>query len=151
MEIIALQEYTDKYVSLYEGEIRNIPDIIAYKLIDQNIVAKHKGGIADIVFYVSVDAETGAVRIDTTFDNIKQVYESGGSVFAEYIYNGQMGASQYALMPLSGYIANNDTGEISQFTFSFTTITGGNYPRMIWLEVGKTYASLYDKQMNPLN
>ena len=41
MEIIAKQEYTDKYVSLYEGEIRNIPDVIANKLIEQNIVAEH--------------------------------------------------------------------------------------------------------------
>lgn len=41
MEIIAKQEYTDKYVSLYEGEIRNIPDVIAEKLIEQNIVAEH--------------------------------------------------------------------------------------------------------------
>ncbi len=40
-EIIALKEYTDKYVSLYEGEIRNIGDGIADKLIEQGIVAEH--------------------------------------------------------------------------------------------------------------
>ena len=34
MEIIALQEYTDRYVSLYEGEIRNISDDLANKLIE---------------------------------------------------------------------------------------------------------------------
>lgn len=149
MEIIALQEYTDKYVSLYEGEIRNIPDIIAYKLIDQNIVAKHKGGIADIVFYVSVDSETGEVRIDTTFDNIKQAYESGGSVFAEYVYFGAMGALEYALIPLSGYVENYDTREITQFDFSCATIIGGNVPEIIQIQVGKTYVNLFEKQMDP--
>lgn len=41
MEIIALKQYTDKYVSLYEGEIRNLNDIIAQKLIEQSIVAEH--------------------------------------------------------------------------------------------------------------
>ena len=40
-EIIALQEYTDKYISLYEGEIRNIQDGIADKLIEKGVVAEH--------------------------------------------------------------------------------------------------------------
>lgn len=40
-QIITLQEYTDKYVSLYEGEIRNIEDGIANKLIEEGIVAEH--------------------------------------------------------------------------------------------------------------
>lgn len=41
MEIIALQQYTDKYVSLYEGEIRNLEDKLANKLIEKNIVKPH--------------------------------------------------------------------------------------------------------------
>lgn len=41
MEVIALQQYTDKYVSLYEGEIRNIAAPIAAKLIAKGIVAEH--------------------------------------------------------------------------------------------------------------
>lgn len=40
-EVIALQEYTDKYVSFYEGEIRNITDDIADKLITKGIVRLH--------------------------------------------------------------------------------------------------------------
>ena len=32
-EIIALQEYTDKFISLYQGEIRNIEDNLAQELI----------------------------------------------------------------------------------------------------------------------
>lgn len=41
MEIIALQEYTDKYVSLYQGEIRNINTELANRLIEKNIVKQH--------------------------------------------------------------------------------------------------------------
>lgn len=41
MEIIALQDYTDKYVSLYEGEVRNIGNNLANRLIAKEIVAEH--------------------------------------------------------------------------------------------------------------
>ncbi len=59
MEIIALQEYTDKYISLYEGEIRNIQNVLANKLIEQGIVAEHnesssgggEGGNSSFIFY----------------------------------------------------------------------------------------------------
>lgn len=40
-EIIALQEYSDKYISLYEGEVRNINIQLANRLIEQGIVAEH--------------------------------------------------------------------------------------------------------------
>ena len=40
-QIIALQEYTDKFISLYQGEIRNIEDNLADKLIEEGIVAEH--------------------------------------------------------------------------------------------------------------
>lgn len=40
-QIIALQEYSDKYISLYEGEIRNIETELANRLIEQGIVAEH--------------------------------------------------------------------------------------------------------------
>ena len=40
-EVIALQEYTDKHISLYEGEIRNIEDKLANELIEKGIIAEH--------------------------------------------------------------------------------------------------------------
>lgn len=40
-QIIAKQEYTDKYVSLYEGQIRNIANNLADRLIEKGIVAEH--------------------------------------------------------------------------------------------------------------
>ena len=48
MEIIALQQYTDKYVSLYEGEIRNIQDSLANRLIEKGIIAEHDEGSGGI-------------------------------------------------------------------------------------------------------
>lgn len=41
IEVIALQEYSDKIISLYEGEIRNIEENLAYDLIRRKIVALH--------------------------------------------------------------------------------------------------------------
>ena len=41
VEIIALQEYTDQYISLYEGEIRNLPNDIALRLINKGVAAQH--------------------------------------------------------------------------------------------------------------
>ena len=40
-QIIALQQYTDKFISLYQGEIRNIQNSLADKLIEEGIVAEH--------------------------------------------------------------------------------------------------------------
>ena len=41
MQIIALQQYTDQYVSLYEGQIRNLSHDLATRLISKGIVAEH--------------------------------------------------------------------------------------------------------------
>ena len=40
-QIIALQEYSDKYISLYQGQIRNVETELANRLIEQGIVAEH--------------------------------------------------------------------------------------------------------------
>ena len=40
-QIIAKQEYTDKFISLYEGQIRNIENDLADRLIEKGIVAEH--------------------------------------------------------------------------------------------------------------
>lgn len=73
-EIIALQQYTDKTISLYEGEIRNIEDTLANKLIEQNIVAEHAesgggGGNSSIIF-VEGDIYNEKPRIKETWQNL---------------------------------------------------------------------------------
>ena len=40
-QIIALKEYSDKYISLYQGEVRNIGYELANRLIEEGIVAEH--------------------------------------------------------------------------------------------------------------
>lgn len=36
MKVVALQEYTDKYISMYEGEIRNVTDeVLLQDLIER--------------------------------------------------------------------------------------------------------------------
>lgn len=47
MEIVALQQYTDNKISLYEGEIRNIGNNLAQKLIAKGIVAEHSDSGSD--------------------------------------------------------------------------------------------------------
>ena len=66
-EIIALQEYTDKYISLYEGQIRNISDNLANSLIEKGIVAEHssdeggEGGSSNTGLLLEADVyETGS-------------------------------------------------------------------------------------------
>ncbi len=61
-EIIALQEYSDKYISLYEGEIRNIENNLAQKLITEGIVAEHSdssSGSENDILYINIGNRTG--------------------------------------------------------------------------------------------
>lgn len=116
MQIIALQEYTDKYISLYEGEIRNLNKEIAERLIEQGIVREHDN-IEDesssdtstsspkiIELNVSTDAETGEILLlpccsDNTIDENymlkhgKDLFlintEAGNRVFANVILDNQ--------------------------------------------------------------
>lgn len=94
-EIIALQEYTDKYVSLYEGEIRNIQDRLADKLIEKGIVAEHSDsedgedpgekGIIYVNMELTIDGGERTVNYDSTetlrFDDIKDLIDNGQMVF----------------------------------------------------------------------
>ena len=95
MEIIALQQYTDKYVSLYEGEIRNLEDSLATQLIEKEIVAEHsddssgESGNGDAIkllqFIYNPSTEQGGfikqvednIPVFYTFDEILEIYNSG--------------------------------------------------------------------------
>ncbi len=81
-EIIALQEYTDKHISLYEGEIRNIEDKLADELIEKGIVAEHSSneGKDNDIFLIHMTCKeiSGTENtfsdyvISETFEEIKQ-------------------------------------------------------------------------------
>lgn len=69
-QIIALQEYTDKYVSFYEGEIRNIEQNLADRLIERGIVAEHteggdEGGGGFSIDEFAENGLTGSVNLST--------------------------------------------------------------------------------------
>lgn len=97
MEIIALQQYTDKYVSLYQGEIRNINTELAQRLIEKGIVKQHtessegsdsgSGNPSNDLFYVvniygSGDPCTGwngivtNIQTDKTYQQVQQAIDN---------------------------------------------------------------------------
>lgn len=119
MQIIALQEYTDKYVSLYQGQIRNIPDQIAQKLIEQNIVAEHgdsssEGGgnvvICDIDcknYIAQHDNQRHDVECEYSFDEIFNMLKNGKIVIA-HIYTSTVPGSTDVYIPFdfkSGFLS----------------------------------------------
>ena len=89
-EIIALQQYTDKFISLYQGEIRNIQDSLADKLIEQGIVAEHtdegqdgenndgkKLFIENVNYNYDPDSDNFTATSDKTITEINQAYHKG--------------------------------------------------------------------------
>lgn len=90
-QIIAKQEYTDKFISLYEGQIRNIGNDLADRLIEKGIVAEHSdssssdsSGIEVLSVSTSPDFSTNPPSTiytpDKTFDQIKQAFDEGKQI-----------------------------------------------------------------------
>lgn len=87
-EIIALQEYTDKFVSLYKGEIRYIEDGLANELIEKEIVAQNssdgsQGGGGEssssspffVIKTTDYDSDEGQwSKINCTFEEISDAF-----------------------------------------------------------------------------
>ena len=110
MEIIALQDYTDKYVSLYEGEVRNIGKNLANKLIAKGIVAEHdetesgsgSGSSSGGAYVVTVTSEYDETEdsytysIDKTFSDIVTAYNNGQIIlFKRTEYQGNSSLDYY--------------------------------------------------------
>ncbi len=79
MKVIALRDYTDKHISLYEGEIRNVEDVLANWLIQKGIC-----GIDfpdDIVITTSSTSHTSETEIADIKINGKsnKLYAPSGS------------------------------------------------------------------------
>jgi len=83
MEIIALQEYTDKYISLYEGEIRNVNKELADRLIEKGIVTEHTedGTTKSDIMIVNIGVRTG----ETTY-----LMDHTGEEIIDWIDNGKI-------------------------------------------------------------
>lgn len=90
MEIIALQEYTDKYVSLYQGEIRNIVDPLAERLIAQGVVAEHKDKQPNWKLFTQLSYSEPQPEISNFLPEntpIKIILTSENDSFSEFIIN----------------------------------------------------------------
>lgn len=73
-EVIALREYSDKYVSFYEGEIRNITDDIANTLIAKGIVRLH----------TDIPEGGGGGTVDSGYSVERQQYVEEQTVILSY-------------------------------------------------------------------
>ena len=109
-QIIALQEYTDKYISLYEGEIRNIQNSIADKLIQQGVVAEHSedqiapsGGKNEMVIVIAeLSSNEGNYIVNSvshTYTEILEAENNGKLVIAKCVHTTNYG-NQYYILPL---------------------------------------------------
>ena len=99
-QIIALQEYTDKYVSFYEGEIRNIEDGIANKLIEEGIVAEHdessnSNTTESSSFFINCTKINNTYTSDKTYQEVQQALNENQVLIISfskewYYYQGNM-------------------------------------------------------------
>lgn len=124
-EVIALQQYTDKYVSLYEGQIRNIEDKLANELITKGIVRLHTdipedggsgGGSGAGSFIVSytvnqeesdTDNNLYVVESDKTLAEIISAIEGGQNISARLYWEAETEA--FTPMILCEYNPEVDT------------------------------------------
>ena len=105
-KIIALQEYSDKYISLYEGEIRNIQDGIADKLIEQGIVAEHddsdgkSGGNSSVVFIDAEWKDSYSFTLKKTCQEIWDLISSGKACFINILTSNVVNLTSITTWPI---------------------------------------------------
>lgn len=80
-KIIALQQYTDKYVSFYQGQIRNIEDGLADKLIEEGIVAEHGDSNSNKgIIIIDISGFQLGEKINKTWQEIYNLVNTGNIV-----------------------------------------------------------------------
>lgn len=131
MEIIALQQYTDKYVSLYEGEIRNLEDKLANKLIEKNIVKQHTNSSdssgSNAVMFIEFETYTpegyqgdNYHRLNVTAQEIIDAIESGTIVYIKDNFLETDATIAYAM--IGGIYSGEDGGSL-QYVSGVQTMT----------------------------
>ena len=148
MEIIALQEYTDKYISLYEGQIRNIEDKLAEELIEEGIVAEHTddgdkkdSSVPTIIFWSQYDQPSGVVTTKSNYtkeeilnlakNNYKQLnaiydYRNGTKLQLSWLESSYDAYSFYFMQPVF------PQGSGIKLQVSKVTVAG--YDSKLWTE-----------------
>ena len=140
MEIVALQQYTDKHVSLYQGEIRNINKELADRLIEKGIVAEHNeesGGIPSdggdvLVVHVEVANQSTVTSVDKTWAEMLAAVKAGKALLANMHLQSSYG-DDGAFVTMAMYL---DTG--------YETAVGSRY---YLYGSSTTKATLYEYQL----
>ena len=91
-QIIALQQYSDKHVSLYEGEIRNLSNQIADRLIEEKVVALHgdndsNGESSDPRFKIICPVQEGEFEVTQEIEDYKLGFIHCNSTFVQKYQN----------------------------------------------------------------
>lgn len=154
MEIIALQEYTDKYISLYEGEIRNVNKELADRLIEKGIVAEHSdngsdsGDINNEIFVVTINTNT--LESDKSLGETLSEWQNGGKLIVfkligEYLPTQYLIASHFQEDDEHSFIAKDisfvpaEVGKVYLTTTSYKLGENGVKLSMPKYEVTATY------------
>ena len=64
MRVIALQDYTDQYISLFEGEIRDIENLLANTLLEKGVVGLNFPDDVSISQTVTTGTEIANISIN---------------------------------------------------------------------------------------
>ncbi len=133
-QIIALQEYSDKHVSLYEGQIRNLSNEIADRLIAQGIVAEHSdsspssgGGVLKVNILVEELENQGSdlkkykLTLDKKYSQIYDYKLNKGPVIM--MFNSTVNFSLKGLFPVDfiGTMKNIDKDVFIVISYVFMT------------------------------
>ena len=108
MEIIALQQYTDKYVSLYQGEIRNINTELAQRLIEKGVVSEHNeesGGIpsGSDICVVNVEVANNqrtVTSVDKTWAEMLAAVKAGKALLVNMHLQSSYGDGAFVTMAM---------------------------------------------------
>lgn len=137
-KIIALQEYTDKYVSFYEGEIRNIEDKLADQLIEKGIVAEHSNSDSEnrinIQFIKVADLNISSPIINPSEEQHYPPFQylTGGSFLSSpsggpYSFGQLINNKKVINFIFKGFDDNNYKQDSSSITLMFVdAISNGN-------------------------
>ena len=136
-EIIALQEYTDKYVSLYEGQIRNLTDDIANQLIAKQIVKEHNDqtvGTGSTIL-IKTNSQGELINDDGTYVTQQQMNQyAKNKNDIEILYKNQYYRKSVASSVYPGvfikYKINNTSGVLTIQCFTLSLKNEG-YPNPI--------------------
>ena len=163
MEIIALQDYTDKYISLYEGQIRNIGGNLASKLIAKGFAAQHdetdggsdsggSGGGSYIVNATIVydENDNATATLDKTFSEISEAISQGRIPYVitqgEDMSNCMLSLAEYSVNGIA-FSAAQAANVVVSFNPVVTETRGvirtidvdsNNLTSMTYVEVGNT-------------